>query len=121
MIGAGTSCCFPKHSAAAHPFRRGTGRDFDLGRILNDRANLKFPPLGQAPQCEQSAMLDLVQRITAADALKWGSNMVRGRTARDEAALVTGVAGGARPDLCRRLSCLGSLLHHRHSNDAANA
>jgi len=48
------------------------------GTILNDRANLHFLRLAEHLNSANSAMLDLLQRVTAADTVKWGGDTVHG-------------------------------------------
>jgi MFS transporter, DHA2 family, multidrug resistance protein len=51
------------------------------GTILNDRANLHFLRLAEHLNATNSAMLDLLQRVTAANTAKWGADVVHGRAA----------------------------------------
>jgi len=51
------------------------------GTILNDRANLHFLRLAEHLNATNSAMLDLLQRVTAADTVKWGGDAVHGHAA----------------------------------------
>lgn len=49
--------------------------------ILNDRANLHFLRLAEHLNTANSAMADLLQRVTAADMAKWGGDPVRDASA----------------------------------------
>jgi MFS transporter, DHA2 family, multidrug resistance protein len=51
------------------------------GTILNDRANLHFLRLAEHLNTTNSAMLDLLQRVTAADTMKWGGDSVHAHAA----------------------------------------
>jgi MFS transporter, DHA2 family, multidrug resistance protein len=51
------------------------------GTILNDRANLHFLRLAEHLNTSNSAMHDLLQKITAANSLKWGGDIVHGHAA----------------------------------------
>jgi DHA2 family multidrug resistance protein len=49
------------------------------GTILNDRANLHFLRLAEHLNAANSAMLDLLQRATATDTVKWGGDAAHGQ------------------------------------------
>jgi len=49
--------------------------------ILNDRANLHFLRLAEHLNTTNTAMTDLLQRASAADAMKWGGDAVHGHAA----------------------------------------
>jgi DHA2 family multidrug resistance protein len=51
------------------------------GTILNDRANLHFLRLAEHLNANNTAMTDLLQRVTAADTAKWGGDAIRGHAA----------------------------------------
>jgi len=51
------------------------------GTILNDRANLHFLRLAEHLNTTNTAMTDLLQRVTAANAIKWGGDAVHGNAA----------------------------------------
>jgi DHA2 family multidrug resistance protein len=51
------------------------------GTILNDRTNLHFLRLAEHLNQSNTAMVDLVQKITAADAALWGGDAVHGHAA----------------------------------------
>jgi len=51
------------------------------GTILNDRANLHFLRLAEHLNTTNTAMTDLLQRASAADAMKWGGDAVHGHAA----------------------------------------
>ncbi|TMJ66194.1 MAG: DHA2 family efflux MFS transporter permease subunit [Alphaproteobacteria bacterium] len=51
------------------------------GTILNDRANLHFLRLAEHLNATNSAMLDLLHRVTAADTARWGGDAAHGRAA----------------------------------------
>jgi DHA2 family multidrug resistance protein len=51
------------------------------GTILNDRANLHFLRLAEHLNATNSAMLDLLHRVTAAHTVKWGGDAVHGHAA----------------------------------------
>ncbi len=51
------------------------------GTILNDRANLHFLRLAEHLNTTNTAMTDLLQRVTTADAIKRGGDAVHGNTA----------------------------------------
>ena len=51
------------------------------GTILNDRANLHFLRLAERLNATNSAMLDLLQRVTTADTVKWGGDGLHGHAA----------------------------------------
>ncbi|HEX3418349.1 MAG TPA: hypothetical protein VHT21_18385 [Stellaceae bacterium] len=51
------------------------------GTILNDRANLHFLRLAEHLNATNSAMLDLLQRVAAADSVKRGGDAVHGHAA----------------------------------------
>jgi DHA2 family multidrug resistance protein len=51
------------------------------GTILNGRANLHFLRLAEHLNATNSAMLDLLQRVTPADTVKWGGDAVHGHAA----------------------------------------
>ncbi len=50
------------------------------GTILNDRANLHFLRLAEHLNATNTAMTDLLQRVTAADTAKWGGDAVHGHS-----------------------------------------
>ena len=51
------------------------------GTILNDRANLHFLRLAEHLNATNTAMLDLLHRVTAADTARWGGDAAHGRAA----------------------------------------
>jgi DHA2 family multidrug resistance protein len=51
------------------------------GTILNDRANLHFLRLAEHLNATNSAMVDLLQLVTAADTIKWGGDALHGHAA----------------------------------------
>ncbi len=51
------------------------------GTILNDRANLHFLRLAEHLNTTNTAMTELLQRVTAANAIKWGGDAVHGNAA----------------------------------------
>jgi MFS transporter, DHA2 family, multidrug resistance protein len=51
------------------------------GTILNDRANLHFLRLAEHLNTTNTAMTDLLQRVTTANAIKWGGDAVHGNAA----------------------------------------
>jgi multidrug efflux pump subunit AcrA (membrane-fusion protein) len=61
--------------------RRFTGTSPACATILNDRANLHFLRLAEHLNTANSAMADLLQRVTAADMAKWGGDAVHGHAA----------------------------------------
>ncbi len=51
------------------------------GTILNDRANLHFLRLAEHLNATNSAMLDLLQRVTVADTARWSGDAAHGHAA----------------------------------------
>jgi len=51
------------------------------GTILNDRANLHFLRLAEHLNTTNTAMTDLLQRVTTANAIKWGGDAVHSHAA----------------------------------------
>ena len=90
------------------------------GTILNDRANLHFLRLAEHLNTTNTAMVSLVQQVTAAATAASG-DAVRGHAEALKLLWTLALRESPDPDLRRCLSRHHAVLHHRHHDGAADA